>query len=169
VELSSTLDHLLSLAEVAGVFVGFAALVSTLKARDAPDENEIVLAMNVVIVITSALAIFAALLPVGIAQFNLKDSILWRVSSMIMIVLEFGTIYVASRLPGFSGAHRTRSLEAAAAWVTEIFILGPLILCALNVLPEYGGAFYFLAVLALIVQAIFLFVGFVVRMSVDSN
>ncbi len=151
------------------MFVGFAALVSTLKARAPKGENAVEMTINVIIVITSALAIFAALLPIGIAQFTLNEHLIWRVSSAVLIVLEFGTIYLVSSLSGFSKAHRTRGLEAVSGWAVELFILVPLILCALNVWPEYSGAFYFLAVLALIVQAIFLFVGFVVRMSSDSD
>ena len=168
-ELLNTLDYLATLAEVAGVFVGFAALVSTLKARETDSEKAVELTMNVVIVTTSALAIFAALLPIGIAQFTSAENFIWRTSSQILLLFEFGTIYMTTRLSGFSAAHRTRGLESYSGWAVEAFILVPLILCALDLLPEYNGALYFLAVLALIVQAIFLFVGFVVRMSGDSR
>ena len=69
-----TSDLLVSLAGIAGVFVGFGALVALTENNEARIE-ELHLVRNVVVV--GLLTLVAALLPVAIGAFGVGDRALW--------------------------------------------------------------------------------------------
>ena len=138
----------LSLAEIAGVFVGFAALISV-RSAGASDAHEVTYIRAVV---TSALwVVIAALAPVIISRYDLAGHGLWLACSLLALVLLLGQWIANERT--------TESRELGAAWsraqsiATVASYLGlmiptiaALILVVLGLFPDQEPALYLTAV-----------------------
>ncbi len=83
----------LSIAEIAGVFVGFGALISLL--RDQQDEGRV--AVHAVIA-NGLVALVAALIPVALSQYGLTDRSLWGWSSGAFLLLCWAAIWGGSAI-----------------------------------------------------------------------
>src|SRR5512141_2541080 len=82
----------LSIAEIAGIFVGFGALISF--ARDAtPDARSQLLG----VVMTGLVVLSAALLPVWLDRFGLSDRALWVSSSVGFLLAIWVTLSIGYR------------------------------------------------------------------------
>ena len=76
-------DLLLTVAEVAVAFAGFASLVGILGQRSARDDPRVLGARMRGMVLFSLLAVFFALLPILLARYGLDDVLVWRTSSAL--------------------------------------------------------------------------------------
>ena len=141
-------DLLLSLAEIAGVFVGFGALISV-RSSGASDAHEITYIRSVV---TLAIwVVIAALAPVIVSRYDLAGHELWLACSLLALVLLLGQWIVNERT--------TESRELAAAYSRAQTIgtvasylglmiptIGALILVVLGLFPDQEPALYLTAV-----------------------
>ena len=85
-------DALLSLAEVAAAFAGFAVLVSVLRKRGScADTLHDILRLRIVIS-TSMVVVVASLIPVALANFYLPDRLVWDISAGILLLLNYGIL-----------------------------------------------------------------------------
>jgi hypothetical protein len=157
------LDLFVTIAEIAGVFVGFAALISVTGRDDiAPSQ----LAQVRAVVTIGLVVVVAALVPVGLASYGLSDAALWRVSSLLFLVLVWAVIVLSLRRP----ENRTSSVAFARAspalaglfWgILEVAIQVPLLLAVLGVLPDQAAAFYTTALVVHLFEAAFVLGQFV--------
>ena len=79
-----TFDLLVSLAGIAGVFVGFGALVVL------TEDNDTVIAelhMTRSVVAVGLLTMVGALVPIGIGMFGVAEATLWRWASGVFLTL----------------------------------------------------------------------------------
>jgi len=133
-----------AIAEIAGVFVGFGALISlTRRSQVAVGQLSQIRA-----VVTIGLVVMvAALVPIVIAHYEPDPTVLWRGSSLVFLLLVWGVTLLSLRAPGQRQVTvaqiRGRPMVAGFFWLLlEIPIQLPLILSVVGVLPEHGAAFY---------------------------
>jgi len=94
-------DTLLSLAEIAAAFAGFAALVSVIRrgTNQPADAAHDLLRLRLVIG-GSVAGVVAALVPVGLIGYGLDSAISWRIAAVLFLIFDNGI------LVSFSGAYK---------------------------------------------------------------
>lgn len=156
-------DALLSLAEIAAAFAGFAALVSVIgRQRELKGEAIHDLLRLRLLISTSVVGVAAALVPVGLAGYGLSTSAVWRLSSLIFLALTYGIIL------GFVHAYQPVKDDfppdrLAVAVVTSIELVeqGSLVVILLGIPLGNPAALYTTALIVNICQAGFIFVRFI--------
>jgi hypothetical protein len=143
-------DLLSSLAEIAGIFIGFGALI-VLSGRDEEDPAEMGMVRQVVV--SGLVTLVGALIPIGVAQFGLESGLLWRISAGCFFgVIWFAILHPTSR-PLLINQFRNDPKAAAFFWfVLEPPIQVPLVLAMLGVFPERASGLYTIAVVVNLVQ-----------------
>ncbi len=146
----------LSIAEIAGVFVGFGALISLL--RDQQEEGRV--AVHGVIG-NGLVALVAALIPVALSQYGLTGRALWSGSSGAFLLLCWAAIWGGLHNPEIRGAARVHAkanpVLTIAFWgLLEAPLQFPLVLILLGIGLTHAGALYFTALVMCLVQAAFL-------------
>ena len=141
-------DLLVQLAGIAGVFVGFGALISV-RSGGASDAHEVTYIRWVV---SSAIwVVVVALAPVIISRYGVTGHGLWLVCSLLGLVLYFGAWIVNLRTPEMredvaAMSRATRLREQAANSVLFFPLIAALILVALGLFPDQEPALYLTAV-----------------------
>ncbi len=143
----------LSLAEIAGVFVGFGALVAV--RSSAADTFDV--AYIGIVVWQGVTVVIAALAPVVVSQFGLTGHVLWLPCSLLVLALfwvgdeairrlsrERRQILIAWPMK----ARAKQEVLAAVVWIPATIALA---LVALGVLPDQEQALYFAAIALLLV------------------
>ncbi len=152
-----------TIAEIAGVFVGFAALISVTGRDDiAPSQ----LAQVRAVVTIGLVVVVAALVPVGLASYAPSDAALWRVSSLLFLVLVWAVIALSLRRPENRTSSvafaRTSPVLAAVFWgILEVAIQVPLLLTVFGAFPDLAPAFYTTALIVHLFEAAFVLGQFV--------
>jgi hypothetical protein len=150
-------DLLVALAGIAGVFVGFGALIST---RDG-GASELWLIRNVVN--EGLVVVAAALVPVVIGRYGITGHELWLLCSLIVLVLDWvGIILSHIRREDMAfQVLRTRATRVALS-VLFFFLEVPaqiaLILVVLGVFRDLEPALYLTAVVLMLFEAAVLLV-----------
>ena len=149
------IDLLLAIAQIAGVFVGFGALISL--SRDQPVEARVTLRGVVTI---GLVVLVAALLPVGLARYGLSDRTLWGWSSAAFLVVIWIALVVLLLDPeeraSVKAEVKASPLLAMFFWFfLEVPIQVPLVLVILDVAPVLAPAFYVTALVLNLFEAAF--------------
>jgi hypothetical protein len=168
--MTEDIDTLLTIAEIAGVFVGFAALVTIVAGRsqDKSRSGDTFLLFHVVI--TSAQVIAAALVPVVLHRYGLSPSIVWQASAAIGFLLNWLVIVMMSRVTqGYTTVHSSRRAWSIVGWSLEPLVQVPLLLCIFGLWRTLAPAFYLTAVVVLVFQVINLFAGLVTSLMGQSR
>lgn len=135
-----------TIAEIAGVFVGFAALIAVTRRSevDAPQLGQIRAVVTI-----GLLVVVAALIPVGLGTYDVAGHALWLIASIVYLVLNWTAIYLAMLRPEnrqlAAAQARTRPMMAALFWVLEVPIQVPLLLVVFGASPDLDLAFYMTA------------------------
>ena len=141
-------DLLLSLAEIAGVFVGFAALIS-IRSAAAADPREMTYIR--VVVWTGAVVVVAGIAPVVIGRYGIADHEMWVACSVLVLALSWGLWFTNRRTP----EHRMDLATYPRAVVVEFTLLlalvvvpqnAALVLVVLGLFPDLEPALYLTAV-----------------------
>lgn len=141
-------ELLLSLAEIAGVFIGFAALISV-RSGGAMELHE---ATYIRWVVTLGVwVVIAALAPIIISGYGLAGHELWLVCSLLALVLYLGLWIVSERTTEAKELGADYSLAQTVGVVgfnlaLVIPMLGALVLVVLGLFPEREPALYLTAV-----------------------
>jgi hypothetical protein len=147
---------LVTLAEIAGVFVGFGALIS-LTRRSTMDLLEFGVVRAAV---TSGMtAMVAALIPMGLAAYGVDGEPLWLLSSIAFLGLEAVALIDSWRRPGnrafLLAGMRQHPMSFWLFWLLlELPMVLPLLLILLGVLPGMEQGLYTTAVLFSLLQAV---------------
>jgi len=163
----------LSLAEIAGVFVGFGALIAV---RSGGPANVVEVGSIGYVVFLATIVVAVALAPVVLSRFDLTGHGLWLVCSIVALALFWGGISVAERLPGQQRAYREArprlrararvELAGTAFWLPATVAL---VLAVLGVLPEREPALYFAAIVLLLLMDAFFLLTIVFRVGIASG
>ena len=153
--MADDINNLFAIAEIAGVFIGFAALV-TVVARgraDGPRLEDSFSLANVVII--NVMIITAALFPVVVSRYGLAPSAVWRIASGFLFVVNLLQIVFLSRTTqGFAAAFSQRRVMALAVLSLSPLFYIPLLLAIFGIKPDLAPAFFFTAIVAAISRAV---------------
>ena len=156
-------DTLLSMAEIAAAFAGFAALVSVIRrSTDQPADAVHDLLRLRLVISSSVTGVAAALIPVGLAGYGLDVALTWRLAAIIFLVFDNGII--VSFLGGYQPVRGTFPPDRlAVALVSALEVVEQVSLIAIVFTLPMGNppALYVTALIANICQAGFIFVRFV--------
>lgn len=146
-----------TLAEIAGVFVGFGALIAVTRRGEVAQD----LASGLRAVVTIGLiVVVAALVPIAVGRFGLQGHALWLISSLIFLGLMWAVIVASARLPAdrrlITRQARGRPLLWAFFWIgLEVPIHLALLVVILGVAPDLDPALYLTALVVNLFQAAF--------------
>ena len=150
-------DLFMELAAIAGVFVGFGALIAV-RSGSASDAFEVAWMRGVVSV--GLVAVLAALAPVVISRYGLTEHEVWALSSILFLVGFIGVFAISNLTPEARVADdpipRSMKVVRFAIWLPSMIVLflAPIAI-ALGVAPVPEEALYFtLVALALFWSAI---------------
>lgn len=161
--MAEELGLLTAIAEIAGVFVGFGALISVTRRSDI---HSAVLGQIRAVVTIGLVVIVAALIPVGLARYGLAGRELWLICSIIFLVLIWSvTLFSLSRPENRQLAlsqAKSNPVTSAFFWLLlEIPMQVPLVLVIIRIRPELDAAFYLTSLVLNLFQAAFVLVQFV--------
>jgi hypothetical protein len=154
--MSHDIDLFLSIAEIAGVFVGFGALISFSRDQAAAARE----ALRGVVTI-GLVVLVAALVPVALARYGLTDRALWAWSSggflLIIWIAIVGLLIDPEQRARVKLDARANPALAVFFWVgLEAPIQVPLLLALLGVAPTLAPAFYVTGLVLNLFEAAFL-------------
>ncbi len=153
-------DLFLSLAGIAGVFVGFGALIAV--RSGGPSEPQEVAPVRIVVAM-GVMTVIGALAPVTLGRYDLTDHQVLALSSVLVLVGSFGISFMHIRTPEYkvvmgssrSGTSRVVAVVEFAAWVLLIggAVLA-LIIVMLGLLPDVEAALYFTVLVLILLLAV---------------
>ncbi|MFX0168816.1 MAG: hypothetical protein ACFE89_05575 [Candidatus Hodarchaeota archaeon] len=147
----------IAIAEIAGVFVGFGALISLIR----PDEVEATQLARIRGLVTVGLTIIiAALIPIAINLYGVSDHPLWLISSLIFYSLNWFVMILSFRDPVNRELMKTQTktspIISVLFWaLLEVPLHFLLILTILGLFPHLDLAFYTTALLFFLFEAAF--------------
>jgi len=156
-------DTLLSLAEIAAAFAGFAALVSVIRRGSREHHEAAHDLLRLRLVISSSVAgVAAALIPVGMAGYGLEAGLIWRLAAISFLAFDNGIIvsFVNAYKP-VRGTFPPDRLAVVLVSSLEFVEQTSLFAVALGLSFGNAPALYVTALIANICQAGFIFVRFV--------
>ena len=156
-------DTLLSLAEIAAAFAGFAALVSVIRRRGREQGEALHDLLRLRLVIASSVAgVAAALVPVGLAGFEIDADTIWRASAALFMVFGYGIIgaLVRSYRPVRTEFDPDRLAVVVVSGI-ELVEQASLAIVVLGIPFGNPAALYVTALIGNICQTGFVFVRFV--------
>lgn len=156
-------DLFVALAEIAGVFVGFGALISVTRHTEIEASQ---LGQIRAVVTTGLVVIVAALIPVGLSRYGVTGHNLWFSCSLVFLLLSWAVIVLALRRPEnrelIISQTRASPVTAIFFWLLlEIPIQVPLLLAVLGLYPDQESAFYTTALIFNLFEAAFVLAQFV--------
>ena len=150
-------DLFMELAGIAGVFVGFGALIAV-RGGGASDAFEVAWMRGVVSI--GLMAVLAALAPVVISRYGLTEHEIWALSSILFLVGFIGVFAINNLTPEARAAEdripRSIKVVRFAVWAPSMLVLlfSPIAI-ALGMAPVREEALYFtLVALALFWSAV---------------
>jgi hypothetical protein len=156
--LTQDVELFIAIAEIAGVFVGFGALIS-LTRKDSIDFRKLGRLRGVVSV--GLVVIVAALIPVGISRYGVTGHNFWLLCSIIFLFLVWAQIFLSLRKPEYRTLLTKQTLDSPLVsmffWILlEAPIHVSLILALTGIYPDLEPAFYTTALLFHLFEATFL-------------
>jgi len=157
------IELFIAIAEIAGVFVGFGALIS-LTRKNTIDFAQLGRLRGVVSV--GLVVIVAALIPVGISLYGVTGHDLWLVCSIIFLFLVWAQIVLSLRKSEYRQLLTKQTLDSPLVsmffWILlEAPIHISLVLAIIGIYPDLEPAFYTTALLFHLFEATFLLVQIV--------
>ena len=146
-----------SLAQIAGVFIGFGALISfTRRAGVAAADR---LRINTVVLV-GLLVVAAALVPVCLALYSLEPATVWRVSSFVFLALIWAVILAPFRDPSdrslLLSQAKAQPIALAFLLCLEVVVQGPLLFVLLGLFQTAAAALYTTALVINLLQVSFM-------------
>lgn len=163
IEALTSTDTLLTLAEIAAAFAGFAALVSVIRTGTTDDPEAAHDLLRLRLVISSGVAgVAAALLPVGLAGYGLQESLTWRIAAFGFLVIGNGII--VSFLQAYRPVRGTFPPDTTAVSIVSFLELteqGSLLVVLFGIPVGNPAALFVTALIINLCQAGFIFVRFI--------
>ncbi len=165
-------ELLIPMAEIAGVFVGFGALIA-LRSGGPTDPREVAPMRAVVSV--GMVTVVAALAPGVFGRFDLAEHAVWALSSVVGFV-GWNLVWVASlRTPEYRASWKAEIAEqrtgsrsrwvAAVEWVAYVLLMALMtvipVIIIVGLVPELEAALYYAVVVLLLLAAGWTLLGLV--------
>jgi hypothetical protein len=153
-------DLFMELAAIAGVFVGFAALIAV---RSGGPTDPLEVAPMRMVVSMAMLAIVAALAPVALGRYDLADHQVWALSSALAWVGFAVMGVVSARTPEYRAGWAMSRADARLTLIDVVYwafyalyltvlLVAPIVII-LGVAPELEAALYFTYVVLMLLGA----------------
>jgi hypothetical protein len=155
-------DTLLTIAEIAATFAGFAALVSALGRRATSGRALHDLLRLRLVIATSLIVVVAALVPSALARFDLAEDTVWRIAALTFVLLTYAEI--ASFLMSYRPVREEFApdvVAAGVAFVLQIVVQAALVTILVDAAIAYHDALYVTALVAMLCTAAFVFMRLV--------
>ena len=163
--MAEDLDTLLSIAEIAGVFVGFAALLTVVSRSAEVNVRAGDSFLLATVVLSSVVVIGAALVPVVLSRYGVVESTVWRASASVLLVTNWVQIlYVGRTTLRYREAHQRRPGLGFVIGTLEIVLQASLLVCVLGVWKNLSSALYVTAPAVALIQAGIMFAILVVNL-----
>jgi hypothetical protein len=155
-------DALLSIAEIAATFAGFAALVTLFARRRVAGSGAHDLLRLRLVITASVVVVITALIPVALIGYGLGEGLTMRLAAGIFLVLVYLALasFIGSYQP-VRGLFPPDRLAVGVAAVLELLVQIALIMIVLDFLPERHSGLYLSALVATLSQAAFVFLRLV--------
>ncbi len=166
-----TIDFFIAIAEIAGVFVGFGALISVTR-RTRFEVSQIGRIRAVVTI--GLLVIVAALIPVVLRSYGLAENNLWFISSFCFVILNAAVIILSLLRPEnrvlLAAQSRAYPLTAVFFWLLlEVPVQVPLILILIGWRQDLAPAFYSTALAFNLFEAAFVLAQLVYAQEISTK
>lgn len=141
---TQTSDLFFAIAQIAGIFVGFGALISFTRDREVSSYEIFMLRA---VVVAGLFIMIGALLPLGINAYGIGETLLWQISGGCLFVLNLASIYFQFA-PGtiretYGKTARANPMGATFFWlILEGTSQVLLILLILGFYSQFARAFY---------------------------
>ena len=156
-----------TLAQIAGVFVGFGALIAISKQKDEAAITAEKQALTGVVMI-GLMGVIGALLPVLLAAYKMPLFWIWTVSAILMLLFDWATMWMQRQAA--IDAVKRRSAWDVLFWIgLEGSVQVPLILLLLPILSDHAAALYTTMLIASIFQAAGLLMLLVLDVELDAE
>ena len=161
--MTQDVELFIAIAKIAGVFVGFGALIS-LTRQNAIEFSQLGRLRGVVSI--GLIVIVAALIPVGLSRYGVSGHDLWFVCSIIFLSLTWTTTILSLRKSEYREALTKQSRESPIMsmffWMLlEVPINVSLVLAVIGIYTDLEPAFYTTALLFHLFEAAFILVQIV--------
>lgn len=153
----------ITIAEIAGIFVGFGALINVTR----KDEIELFKLWSIRGLVTMGLGVIvAALLPIGLSRYGINGHTLWFSCAVIYLLLNWAVSIHSIRKPEIRKYLKTQSKESPIIsiffWlILEVPFQASLILIVLGFYPSLEPALYTTAIFFALFEAGFVLSQFV--------
>lgn len=155
-------DTLLSLAEIAATFAGFAALVSVIRPGSRMPGQVVHDLLRLRLVIASSVAgVAGSLIPVGLAGYGIDPDNAWRIASALFLGFGYAILIAFNR--SYKPVRGEFEPDRMAVWIVsgiELIEQASLILVLFAVPVGNPAALYVTALIGNICQTGFIFVRF---------
>lgn len=153
----------IAIAEIAGVFVGFGALISVTRRSDVEPAQ---LGAIRAVVTAGLTVVVAALIPTALGRYGIEGRVLWLTSSLAFLGLSWAVIGLSLRASSnrrlMVSLAREQPVSSLFFWLAlELPIQVPLVLAVLGLFQEFDPAFYITALAFNLFEAAFVLAQFV--------
>jgi hypothetical protein len=151
-------EILLTISEIAAVFVGFVALVTVVGRRSDAEPAALKLVFLHLVIIDGILTVLGGLIPIVVARYDVAVDTAWRTSSEVLLALTYCS-YIAF-FPWYRRVLREASLPrsvAAVAYLLEAVFQVLLLASISGIASHLAPAFYLTALAVALSQAVFAF------------
>jgi hypothetical protein len=161
--LIQNVEIFIGIAHIAGIFIGFAALISIIR-RDEIEHYKLSRIRAVVQI--GLMVVVGALIPIGFGLYGFSGHILWFICSLIFLALNWlmGILSILNpeNREAMIAQMRINPLKSVLFWVLFEFPLqASLILIILGLFPDIEHAFYTTALFFNLFEAIYTLVQLV--------
>jgi len=153
---ADTIAFMFVLAQIAGIFIGFGALISASKSAAATKQEAESLAL---IVYIGIMIVVGALLPVLLNQYGLEKDLTLRFGAIAFLILAW--LLILRTLPAAVESIKKTPAFAAFFWAQEVAIQLPLFLVLFGVWSHQAESLYLTALVISAFEAAQLLVGLV--------
>ncbi|MFN3211499.1 MAG: hypothetical protein ACE37M_00185 [Henriciella sp.] len=138
-----------TVAQIAGVFVGFGTLIAFTKPKHVTTAQQQALTATVM---AGLLVIVAALLPVLLFAYGVSPNTVWPVSAVVILAINWATIW-PQRAPFLNALRRRNLWEIMLIFGMEMAVEVPLFLVLLPIFKAQSFPLYATTLVFSIVQA----------------
>ena len=153
-------DVLIGIAQIAGTFVGFAALTGIVGRRARGSNRHDVERLRTVI-LNGVMVVVTALMPTVVEGYGLNETTVWRVSSGLALVVNWALGAAVSAFGRRSGLLESDRIYRWAGYSIEVPLQLALIANVLGVLSAHAAGFYLTFLYLALIQAVIVFVQLV--------
>ena len=153
-------DALIGIAQIAGTFAGFAALVGIVGGRGHGSSRHDAERLRTVILV-GVMVVATALIPIVVEGYGLNEATAWRASSGLALLMNWALGAAVASFGRRSGLFEADRIYKWAGYTIEVPLELALIANVFGVLSAHAAGFYLTFLYLALIQAVIVFVQLV--------